>query len=577
MSKSRTNPLGSRDGLGEDTPLVKQSRPLFLWSSLCLTRCKCVTSKAALLILLWSFMVGLLSGMMLNSDLIVSIALSIDSIDVAITLYIYIGVAFITCLFPLAGVLADIKYGRYKTIITSICIVLLALIFLLITGCLTLSLIFLGIFPFTSFLVCVSISVFILYLGLAGFTANVVQFGMDQLHDSPGEDRTLFIHWYVWTYYGSILIGQLIWYLFFISLGGSVLLGLTILLVVVVLPITLCLVRRRRRWFLVEPGQYNPYKLVYKITKFARQHKIPVRRSAFTYCEDEVPMGLDLSKEKYGGPFTTEQVEDVKVFYGIIKVLFSLGVAFFLDFAADSMLPLFTLHMQKRSYFDFNDLPPILINNGLATPLLIVISIPVYLSLLRPYLSRYVPGMLKRMGLGMTLVLLSLFATFSMDTAAHLKYPKDPTNPNSTTCFFVSGHSSIEFPFQMSNIIIIQLIVAAFSRLLIYTGVFEFICSQSPHSMKGLLIGVFYAIRGLYQVLAAIFMLPYSYLGAHMHPSCGFYFYLMNIVIGLVAVLVYAWVAKRYRYRVRDETCNVRQYAEEYYSNPNQERFYDYD
>ena len=167
----------------------------------------------------------------------------------------------------------------------------------------------------------------------------------------------------------------------------------------------------------------------------------------------------------------------------------------------------------------------------------------------------------------MTLILLSLLVTFSMDTAAHLKYPKDPTIPNSTTCFVVSGHSSIEFPFQMSNIVIIQLIVAGFSHLLIYTGVFEFICSQSPHSMKGLLIGVFYAIRGLYQVLGALLMLPYNYLGAHMNPSCGFYFYLMNLVIGLVAVLVYVWVAKRYRYRVRDELCNVHQYAEEYYFN----------
>jgi hypothetical protein len=40
----------------------------------------------------------------------------------------------------------------------------------------------------------------------------------------------------------------------------------------------------------------------------------------------------------------------------------------------------------------------------------------------------------------------------------------------------------------------------------------------------------------------------------------------VNIVIGLLAVLVYAWVAKRYRYRVRDELCDVHQYAEDYYS-----------
>ena len=60
---------------------------------------------------------------------------------------------------------------------------------------------------------------------------------------------------------------------------------------------------------------------MYRVTKFAYQHKVPVHRSAFTYCEDELPSGLDLGKSKYGGPFTTEEVEDVKAFYGILKVL----------------------------------------------------------------------------------------------------------------------------------------------------------------------------------------------------------------------------------------------------------------
>ena len=63
------------------------------------------------------------------------------------------------------------------------------------------------------------------------------------------------------------------------------------------------------------------------------------------------------------------------------------------------------------------------------------------------------------------------------------------------------------------NFFSFQLILSALSRMLIYTGVFEFICSQSPHSMKGLIIGVFYAIRGLYQVLAALLVLPYSHRG----------------------------------------------------------------
>ena len=46
-----------------------------------------------------------------------------------------------------------------------------------------------------------------------------------------------------------------------------------------------------------------------------QENKHPRCRSAFTYCEDELPSHLDLGKHKYGEPFTTEQVEDSKHSY----------------------------------------------------------------------------------------------------------------------------------------------------------------------------------------------------------------------------------------------------------------------
>ena len=93
---------------------------------------------------------------------------------------------------------------------------------------------------------------------------------------------------------------------------------------------SLCALQHRKVWFLVEPPAANPYRLVYRVIKFASQHKVPLRRSAFTYCEDELPSRLDLGKSKYGGPFTTQQVEDVKAFLGILKILVAVGPAFFL-------------------------------------------------------------------------------------------------------------------------------------------------------------------------------------------------------------------------------------------------------
>lgn len=72
-------------------------------------------------------------------------------------------------------------------------------------------------------------------------------------------------------------------------------------------------------WFLPDTGSRNPYQLVYDVFCFARRHSIPIQRSAFTFCEDELPSRLDLGKEKYGGPFTIEQVENVKVFSEYLK------------------------------------------------------------------------------------------------------------------------------------------------------------------------------------------------------------------------------------------------------------------
>ena len=60
-------------------------------------------------------------------------------------------------------------------------------------------------------------------------------------------------------------------------------------------------------------GLTNPVKLIIKVIDFGRRHKQPVTSSAFAYG-DLASSRLDLGKERYGGPFTTE-VEDVKTFW----------------------------------------------------------------------------------------------------------------------------------------------------------------------------------------------------------------------------------------------------------------------
>ena len=83
------------------------------------------------------------------------------------------------------------------------------------------------------------------------------------------------------------------------------------------------LIRYKKRLNIEKPG-HNPLVLIYKVLKYAWKHTFPENRSAFTYWENDIPPRIDLGKNKYGGPFTTEEVEDTKSFFRILFLLFSL-------------------------------------------------------------------------------------------------------------------------------------------------------------------------------------------------------------------------------------------------------------
>ena len=70
--------------------------------------------------------------------------------------------------------------------------------------------------------------------------------------------------------------------------------------------------------------------------------------------------------------------------------------------------------------------------------------------------------------------------------------------------------------------------------MLLYIAVYEFICAQSPCAMKGLVIGAFFAIKGVFQLLSVVVTyLPFA-LGwktERIFPSYGFVYYLINAIV----------------------------------------------
>ena len=68
-----------------------------------------------------------------------------------------------------------------------------------------------------------------------------------------------------------------------------------------------------KHWFDTTSHIVNPVKLIVNIINYVRKNKYPRNRSAFTYWEENYLFRLDLGMNKYGGPFSEEQVENVKV------------------------------------------------------------------------------------------------------------------------------------------------------------------------------------------------------------------------------------------------------------------------
>ncbi len=180
-------------------------------------------------------------------------------------------------------------------------------------------------------------------MGQVLFLSNIVQVGTDQLRDAPTRYSSKYIQAYFW--FDSLCCALVIsthiplhgivynpqWNVLFLDKTQTTLTFILIIISTILIFALFIIHKNYKHWFLSERILVNPCKLTSDIFLFAVRHKKPIRRSAFTFCEDYIPTRLDFAKQRYGGPFTTEQVEDVKSMLGIIELIFSLGFYFLLE------------------------------------------------------------------------------------------------------------------------------------------------------------------------------------------------------------------------------------------------------
>ena len=478
--------------------------------------------------------------------------------------------------YPLLGYLADVCLNRYR-------IINLSFLFLICGG--TVSLVSLAVEfvwsmisgfdlalpPYCYSLLVPGIGGLILVVGIGLYEANIIQFGLDQLLEAPTPKLITFIHWYYWAQSVGSLIGFYVVTGFVISRmyidryvsSLLMILAVFVLLVFLVGLMFFLFLTHKRHFYIQRPG-FSPFTVLYRVLKYSWKHKVPENRSAFTYWEEDIPRRIDFGKNKYGGPFTNEEVEDTKTFLRILPLLLCL---FGYHLAGDGYSAL--QQLMKTSCPSLPVLLLIAYNPLHISSLVTVISIPLYRLVIRnvlPHISKVL--MLTRMWMGMYLSLLQVVLSIIIVLSYNFTYwqhwwqQQQPLisynhrHPDIHICLKAQlkhqGSSGFHFLADSTYIwFIVPQLLNGLSSLLVSMTVFEFICAQAPRTTQGLLIGLWYATFSIRYLVVAI-------LDSYITERRSWLIYEgVKGFILLVSLGLFWYVSRHYRYRQRDEIVNV--------------------
>ena len=466
----------------------------------------------------------------------------------------------------LAGWLADAFFGRYKVIRCSVWMTWLIMVIATVSS--VVAQLEDRYYKYNAKVF--SVTSTLMGIGLGGFQANIIQFGLDQLHDASTTEITSFIIWYVWTSFNAIVVVEFNCFCLNEQYKLSIHLFTCANLTLAVILLICC-----NHWLVKEPAAQNPFKLVYKVIKYAIKTKHPRYRSAFTYCEDDLPSRIDFGKTKYGGPFTTEQVEDVKTFLRLLPLIITSGVM------AGGIFPIFSLFQALRRQYtrlDKSNMKHSLItcyseaDFTHTTYLCGTILIVLHELLIYPVFNRCYPRIksLSKVIIGVFLQIARVIVLMVIDIVSRHVYLENNGYNATIQCLFYERRGTLSSSFSY-HWLALPNFLQSISILFIVIGVTEFISAQVPYYMKGLIIGLLYSLT----LFAAASGLPIQILFSHKLSiwgtgtiSCGFWYGLLIVVVELSICAALLLLTRWYKRRKREDVLpNEHFFAERYYSN----------
>ena len=477
-----------------------------------------ICSKEIILIILWDALMYFQVYTLLLSIDVVNIHTSHEQSYYNIVIDITFCLIFL--IFPFFGLLADIKTGRYKSIIIGVYISFIAWIIgglaVIVNSFITLKPLYLSSLFF--YLILQSI-------GYCTVRSNIVQFNIDQSVGASANQLSSIIYWH---FVGAPIVLA-------ITKIGKCLFNKFALVSYIVSGVAVCTViitnHLFKHWLDTTPHNINPIKLIAKVLNYAWNNKYPRNRSALTYWEEDYPSRLDLGKEKYGGPFSVEEVEDVKTVLRLIPLLICI--------IGGRCVEDYGWNLFNHKVLNSNVISCLVVNESFSYLVSSILLFFYHFVICRCF-HNCNPSMLKRLSVGL------IFTLF---------YPV-------SYLIIILCQRYLNVNVILFKVILSQILLTI-SYSIIFPISFEFTIAQCPHQMRGFMVSLWYAAHGI--GLSINNICKYSFkCEAEMICQSNFYYLVKSLVV-LITLISFLVLAKRYKLRVRDNEVNIHLIAEEHY------------
>ncbi len=519
---------------------------MFSRLSRCCKKCKkrSFNSRGGLLILIWN--ICIVAAVFVTDELLAQILESVLNetfTNPRITPTIILRTAFLVVFFvvaPLIGWLAD-RYGNF-------------FIFKIgSTGLFIGSVLFCSILVYTSALGDSFVNYPVLFAALiilcfldicciiAIFTA-LLKLGLNQLPYSSSESIASFINWLFFCILAGIWLGHSIGSLMrncIMQKYGTVILALVpVVFMSIVLGSNFFF---SNQWLIKDTVSPQSLKNIYQVLKFAATHKTPINRSALTYWEDDIPSRIDLAKQRYGGPYTTEEVEDVKTFLKLLIVF--LPLIFTMSVLMSHGLGLNTKN-HSLLILNYTECVDEMIYSVTYNPIWCTMMKTVFYEfIIYPLVRNRLPSMLKRIGIASLFVIVLKFTHVCWLVAG----------------LYIETQQSSDW-FHNSSYIVTMLIFQS-----IISTVYEFVCAQSPCSKRGILIGYTSAIIFISSIIgnAVIRVLIHNFFKYTIHPIITVS---VTSAFSIIGFVLHCIASHKYKMRVREDIDNPHVWVENVYN-----------